>query len=281
MKRTTIILLILLCNMTITFAQESYKESLNGIKKIQFDTDTSVYVKTGTANELIIDPKCDNCGDCDNCDEDHEYHDEHNFSDDEEKKSKKDRAKGLKAIYAAGEDNTGVGIQIERDGDLLRVKDLKSFMQRHGFTLTIPAGIDLSLDCGNLGSAKITGLSSEIEVNTNVGNIVLKDVTGPVTAHTSTGDIDVVFASVNQSAPISISSSVGAIDVSLPANTKANVKLKSTMGSVYSNFDLEAPRGDGLRVVGANRSIEGKLNNGGVNISLKASTGNIYLRKKQ
>ena len=265
MKRTAIIMILLGVLTQVSFAQGSFKKSLSGITKIQLETGTSVTVKTGTSNELVLEDDCGNCGE--------------NRS--RKKAQTNDRAKGLKPIYNTGEDNSGYGFEVEQRGDVLYIKDLVNWLKRSGLTLTIPSNIDLALDCGNLGGAKISGLNSEIEVNTNVGHITIIEVSGPITAHTATGTIEVVFSEVNQSSPISISSSTGVVDVSLPANTKANVELRSTMGSVYSNFDLEEPRKDGLKVVGANRKIKGQLNNGGVAIGLRSSTGSIYLRKKE
>jgi DUF4097 and DUF4098 domain-containing protein YvlB len=171
-------------------------------------------------------------------------------------------------------------MSIEQEGTVLRIKDLKSWMQRKGLQIVLPKNMDIHLDCGNLGSAVLRGFSSEIEVNTNVGRIVLKDVTGPITAHTSTGTIDVDFSSVSQSSPITLSSSTGIVDVSLPANTKANLELHSNMGTIYTDFDLQQPSKDGMKVVGATRKIQSKLNNGGVKIVLRSSTGNVYLRKQ-
>jgi len=265
MKRTAIITMLLGLFIQVCLAQGSFKKSLSGITKIQLETGTSVIVKAGASNEMILSDNCKNC-------------DENRNS---QKKRTNDRAKGLKPIYNTGEDNTGYGFEVEQRGDVLYIKDLVGWMKRSGLKLTIPSNIDLALDCGNLGGAEITGLNSEIEVNTNVGHITINEVSGPITAHTSTGTIEVIFSEVNQSSPTSISSSTGIVDVSLPANTKANVELRSTMGSVFSNFDLVPPREDGLVVVGANRNIKGKLNNGGVSIRLKSSTGSIYLRKKE
>ena len=111
-------------------------------------------------------------------------------------------------------------------------------------------------------------------------SISLQDVTGPITAHSSTGAIEVDFSSVNQSSPITLNSSTGVVDVSLPANTKANLELSSTMGTIYTDFDLQKPAKDGMKVVGSTRKIESKLNSGGVKIVMRSSTGNIYLRKK-
>lgn len=275
MKRLIIIgITLFFMGTTIGVAQEDYRESLSGIKKVEVETNTTVYVKVGSANEIVFSKgaKCDGCED----DNDNYNYDNSNFNnnDDEE-----DKSRGLKAIYAGGVDNTGFGLEVERDGDVMRIKDLKSFTQRSGFTITVPNSVDLNLDGGSLGSVHVENYSGELEVRTSTGAVRLKDVTGPITAHTSVGAIDVKFSSVNQNAPISISSSTSSVDVSLPANTRADVELRSTMGNVYSNFDLEIPREDGLKPISGNRKIKGKLNGGGVKISLRSSTGNVYLRK--
>lgn len=283
MKQLLMCIAILVGGAYSTNAQEAFfKESLQGIKKVEIEASTHMTVVTGTANEVSFQwgSHCEGCKKS-LFDEEDEYHEEENDFFHEEDTTRKDKAKGLKAIYAGGVDNTGMGMFLERDGEVLRIKDLKPITQRKPFTITVPSSIDLHLDCGNLGSALVKGITSELEINSNVGRIQLIDVTGPITANSATGDIDVVFSSVSQNAPISISTATGDVDVSLPTNVKANVTLKSTMGTVYSNFELEKPRKDGLKVVGNTRKIEGTLNNGGVKVHLSSSVGNIYLRKKQ
>lgn len=281
MKRIISVYIILfMAGGFLTIAQEDFKQSINGVSKIELETDTSIVVKTGSSNELVLS----NRAECDGCEDKNYNNSNYNWNsswNQSRREEQKDRAKGLKAIYAGGTDNTGLGLQVERDGDVIRIKDLKSFTQRNGFTLTIPAGVDLDVDGGNLGSIRAEGFSSELELRTNVGSITLVDVTGPITAHTSTGTIEVSFSKVNQDAPISISSSTGIVDVSLPTSTKADIELRSTMGDVFSNFDLEVPREDGMRAIAGQRKIRGQLNNGGVKIKLTSSTGDVYLRKKE
>lgn len=274
MKRTTVFTIAFMLVGLLATAQKDFKKSLSGISRVEIETGTSVKIIKGTGSEIVISDGCKDCGG----DEDHNV--EVSWEDENRGgKSEDDRARGLKAVYATGEDNTGVGMFVETDGETLRVKDLKTFWKRKGLTITLPATVALNINTGSLGSATVSGWSSELEVNTSVGNIKLDNVTGPITAHSSTGAIDVIFGSVNQDAPISISSSTGVIDVTLPTSTKASVEMKSTMGTVYTNFDLVKPREDGLKALNE-KAISGDLNNGGVKISLKASTGNIYLRKK-
>ncbi len=271
MKTLKITVLLFLYTF-IAQAQETYKHSLSGIKKIKIHTDTSIDLKLGTTNQLVI-----------NNDSGNNEHSAHKLYDNEHadrKKSRKDKAKGLKPMYSNGNDNTGFGLEITKDGSTLIIKDLKSFMHRSGFKIQIPKGIHVSLNCGNLGHAKVDGITSEIEIKTNVGHINLKNISGPATVRTNTGNITAIFTTINQSSPISLSTATGDVDVSLARSTKANLSLKTTMGTVFTDFDFEIKKSKGLDPIGNPRKISTKLNNGGVQISLKSTTGNVYLRKK-
>lgn len=252
-------------------AQKTYKKSLNGIKKVSIEANTRMTVVQGSDNELVL-----NWSKSKNNDDDY-YN---NYWTDNKKEKQNDKAKGLTAIYTGGSDNTGFGMQVDQDGEVLRIKDLKPITQQRSFTIIIPKGINLDINTSTLGSVKIDNFTDELEITSNVGSIQLINVTGPITASTSTGNIDVVFTSVNQKAPISLTTATGDIDMSIPSNTKANVEMRSTMGTVYSNFNLVKPRKDGMKNVSGHRKIHGELNSGGVKVYLSSSTGNIYLRKK-
>ncbi len=282
MKKISIILLFL--SGTLLAQQKEFKKSLNGVKKVQITTGTRVKVITGTSNTIIIknntnkskDDDCGNCGDH-HYDNDHEHDEKHNK---EYRKKLNDKTKGLTAIYPGGKDNTnGYGFSVLKEGSTLIVKDLKSFYQRRAIIVELPKDVNLALDTGTLGSAKIQGFTSEVEVNSNVGSINMTDVTGPITAHSSTGSINVQFVKVNQSSPITVSSATGEIDVTMPAATKANLEL-NTNGTVYSNFDIQPTTKKGLKNVSGLKKITTTLNDGGVKIKLKSAMGNIYLRKK-
>ena len=271
-----IILLFIFCS-SVAFAQKNkYEKSLNGIKKVNIESDATITVVAGNTNELVIEEvtRSSNSDYWDALEEREEKWEEGN------KKKKIDRKKGLKAIYPGGEDNTdGFGFSITTENGVLIVKDLKSHFQRSNVKITLPKTMNIGVKIRNLGSIHMKGFTSEVEANSNVGQINLKDVTGPITAHTSTGTVTVVFSSVSQSAPISISSAVGEIDVALPTNTKANLNLK-TNATIYTNFDFKAEPKKGLKNISGLRKVNQEINGGGVNIKLHSAMGNIYLRKK-
>ncbi|MBQ4819959.1 DUF4097 family beta strand repeat-containing protein [Aquimarina sp. MMG016] len=251
--KNIVIAILLLIGVGNLNAQEDYVQSLQGVKKVKISSESGVEIKSHDKNEVLI------VGD---------------------ERKMPEKARGLKAVYAGGSDNTGFGVHVKREGETLTLINLKNM---HSSTLEVflPKSVNITIEKSNLGSIEINGFSSEIEATTNVGNITFKDVTGPIVAKTATGEINVVFNKVSQSSPISLISATGAIDVSLPSNTPANLELKTAMGEIYTDFEIKFPsKDDNMKIVAGKRTIETELNNGGVEISLRSSTGNIYLRKK-
>jgi hypothetical protein len=266
MKKLIVIALFL--SGAVFAQQKEYKHSLQGVTKVYIESNTSVNVIASSTSQLVIKQSS-------------KKNKEHHWGNHEEDQSKKDKKKGLRPIYPGGEDNTnGFGFSISKDGTTLIVRDLKSQFQRHGgLEINLPKTMNISVDAGNLGGIKLSGFTAEVEAETNVGAIKMNNVTGPITVHTSVGAINIDFDTVSQSSPITISSSVSEIDVSIPGNTKADLELR-TQGAVYTNFDFPAPPKKGLKRVSPTKSIKASINGGGVKIKIKSSMGTIYLRKK-
>lgn len=250
--KNILIALFTIISITTGKAQD-FTESLQGIKKVKIHSSPGIKVKAHDTNELLIK------GD--------------------KGIRKPEKAKGLKAVYSGGTDNTGLGITMLKEGDVLTLKNLRNM---HGPSLEIylPKTIDIEVENHGVSEVSIAGFSSEIEAKTKVGKIEISDVTGPIVAKSSAGSIEIVFNKVNQSSPISIVSSAGDVDVSIPSNTPANLNLKATMGEIYTDFELKIPSAvDDMKIIGGRRTINTQINNGGVDITLRSSVGSIYLRK--
>jgi hypothetical protein len=81
----------------------------------------------------------------------------------------------------------------------------------------------------------------------------------------------------------------GKVDVTLPAATRANLKLRSDQGEVYTDFDVQLKtspstpvenRGrNGKYRIEVNRAISGSINGGGPDFELRTFNGSIYVRK--
>ena len=110
MKTIKITLLLFLCTFVMN-AQEVYKHSLSGIKKVNIITDTSIDLKIGASSQMVINATKGKG-------------DHYENIDSKTLKARKDKAKGLKALYSNGNDNTGQGLEITKVGNTLIVKDL-------------------------------------------------------------------------------------------------------------------------------------------------------------
>ena len=133
------------------------------------------------------------------------------------------------------------------------------------------------------------GISGEIDLNSVNGSIQVTNVSGPVLAHCVNGTVKVDFSSVPPGKPMSFSTLNGTIDVSLPADTKANLKLKTENGDVFTDFDLTVkggPGGQSEREGGSYRvkfdkGLYGSINGGGPEMQFTTMNGKIYIRKKK
>jgi len=192
------------------------------------------------------------------------------------------RAAGLRAISANGlEDNTGVGLAVRENGTTYEVYQLKK-MDGPRVKIMVPKGVSVSYrHTSPYGSEfKARNIESEVEVSTIHNGIVLDNISGPVNARTAHGKIEVVLND-NFKGPIYFSSTHGLVDVAMPASAKADVSMSAGHGEIFldPNLKLEVPKTGEWTRYGSSK-VEGKMNGGGIEVSLGTSHGNIYLRKK-
>ncbi|PQA56136.1 DUF4097 family beta strand repeat-containing protein [Siphonobacter curvatus] len=152
-------------------------------------------------------------------------------------------AEGLRPVGGGGTDNTGVNLSARTEGDVL---NLTTSIRQDGisYVIRLPRRLNINWQSNNRygfddSELSINGIQGEIEVRTASTAINLKDISGPVIAYSSMGKINAQFSKVNQSKPISLSSGHESIDISLPADTKAQVALVTSMGNAFTDFDIK------------------------------------------
>lgn len=196
--------------------------------------------------------------------------------------SSSDRAEGLKLINGTGlEDNTGIGLSVNNVDGNTEVVEISSRSSKR-YKVMLPQTVTVVYKHTTPFGSKVnfSKISGEIEANTVHSGIVLADVTGPMTISTVHGKIEGNFKTVNQSGAISLASSHGLIDISVPASTKADLQISTSWGEIYSDLDIAIKKSsEEMKNYSAN-NVEGTLNGGGVNMSITATHGNVYLRKK-
>jgi len=202
---------------------------------------------------------------------------------------KPERAEGL-SLLGAQEDNTTLGINVTEENGVVSISGVTNKVKDYSYTISIPQGIEVSLDYHSpfaSSDVEVDSYSGSLEIKTLTANVKLNNCTGPFTVSSTSGDIEAVFNSLNQSEPSSLASVSGFIDVTVPADGKATFEISNITGNIYNNLDLknqskddEDSRADGLGAIKHRNHSSYTLNGGGTKMILKAVSGNIYLRKK-
>jgi lia operon protein LiaG len=189
-----------------------------------------------------------------------------------------ERARGLKPIYPGGTDNTGLGLDVEKNGSQVVINCLIPFSIDGEYKIKVPDNLALEIEsgCEHSNSISVVNMKNEIDIK-NCHDISLKNVTGPLVLSTIAGNIDVICNNIPVTSPFSINSVSGDIDISLPGSAAVNIEMRTITGGFYSDFDFPETQ-KGLDRVGGNE-LKNALNGGGSKFSLVTVSGNIYLRK--
>ena len=181
------------------------------------------------------------------------------------------------------------GLSVEEENNEVRI-NTDSFARTIDVTVSVPVHTSLHLRAVNDGDIVVTGVDGELDVDDINGSVTLNNVSGSAVAHALNGNLSATFARVNQK-PMAFSSLNGDIDVTLPADLKANVSIRSDRGDVFSDFDVqlraaasqpvvEDARGKGGKYrVKVDKTVHGTINGGGPELQLTNFQGQIYLRK--
>jgi DUF4097 and DUF4098 domain-containing protein YvlB len=200
---------------------------------------------------------------------------------------KKERShEGMKLITSAM-----TGLTVEEDNNTVTI-NTESWKYSIDLSIQVPVSSSLELGAMNEGKIVVENVSGDIEVSGSNCPISLRNVSGSAVVHTVNGDIEAVFSRVAADKTLSFSNMNGDIDITLPADVKASVRMKSQQGNIYSDFDLAlktAPaKAEGAEKtekgqfrISFDKGIYGTINGGGQEISLTTFRGDIFIRKKK
>jgi hypothetical protein len=181
------------------------------------------------------------------------------------------------------------GFVIEESGNEVQVRS-GGMSRGTDFTIQVPARTHLKLSALNDGPIVVEGVEGEIEVNNQNESITLTNVAGSVVANAMNGTVKVILTRLTADKAMAFTSFNGDVDVTLPASTKANLKMRSDHGEIFTDFDVQtraaapaasqnARRSDGRIRIEVNQTIQGAINGGGPEFELRTFNGNIYVRK--
>lgn len=192
-------------------------------------------------------------------------------------------AGGLKRI-----DVGGSGLNVEEDNNVVEIS--AGWSRTVDLVIQVPAQTSLKLRGTNNGNIEVENVSGELDIQNLNGAVTLKNVSGAVVAHSLNGKVFVTMDQITAGKPMSFSTLNGDIDVTLPASTKASVKMKTDNGDIYTDFDIlmaaaskpqvEDGGAKGKYRVRFDRATAGSINGGGPEFQFTTLNGRIYIRKK-
>lgn len=183
------------------------------------------------------------------------------------------------------------GLEVEEDNNIVKIR-AESWKAATDLVIQVPRATSLEVRSTMDGAVHVEGVSGEIDINNINGPVTLKNVSGNALVHTVNGDIEAVLARVAADKPMSFSTMNGDIDVTLPADVRANLKMKSERGEIYSDFDIDMTRQParseaaekterGYFRIAFDKSLYGTINGGGQEFGFNTFSGDIFIRKKK
>lgn len=196
------------------------------------------------------------------------------------------RANGLHRI-----DTNGTSLAVEESNNVINVG---TRLPGEGVSLDIQVPFNTSVQLHTINGREISvdQITGDVEIDCTNGNATASHISGAAVVHALNGKVLVSIDKVTPDKPMSFSSLNGDIDLALPSDTKARLRMKTDNGAIYSDFDIaldhsaRAPvvaqndRGKGRYRVRFDKTMLGTINGGGPELALTTFNGNIYLRKK-
>jgi hypothetical protein len=182
------------------------------------------------------------------------------------------------------------GLSVEEENNEVNI-NTESYMHAIDVTVSVPAHTSLKLRAVNDGDIVVTGVDGELDVDDINGAVTLNNVSGSVVAHALNGHVYATLTRVEPQKAMAFSSLNGDIDVTFPADLKANVSIRSDRGDVFSDFDVQLKAASAQPVVEDSRAkggkyrvkidktVHGTINGGGPEIQFTNFQGQIYIRK--
>jgi DUF4097 and DUF4098 domain-containing protein YvlB len=185
---------------------------------------------------------------------------------------------------------SSTGLSVEEENNDVNI-NTDSYMHPIDVTVSVPAHTSLKLRAVNDGDIVVTGVDGELDVDDINGAVTLNNVSGSVVAHALNGHVYATLTRVDPQKAMAFSSLNGNIDVTFPADLKANVSIRSDQGDVFSDFDVQLKAASSQPVVEDGRknggkyrvkidkTVHGTINGGGPEIQFRNFQGQIYIRK--
>lgn len=145
------------------------------------------------------------------------------------------RSDGLRRLdseitYTATEKDNVITIDLAGDSSSPAANDAT-------LAITAPRFTSIVIENSLGGDVVVKNLAGDAEIRSVNGEVSLDKISGSALVETMNGEIHATFDKVSEGKPLSFTSMNGEIDVHIPADTKANVRLRTQNGAVLTDFD--------------------------------------------
>lgn len=187
-----------------------------------------------------------------------------------------------------------VGLNVTEENNVVHVST-GPWVGRADLKIQVPTQTSVRVNTITGQQIRIENVNGEIEVQSGHGDVNVLNVSGSVVANSMNGKVTVSMNAVSPGKPMSFSSMSGDIDVTLPAALKANLKMKTEQGDIFTDFDAqvtpqtstttkseEKTKNGSKSVVRwrVDRTTDATINGGGQEIQFTSFRGNILIHKK-
>ncbi|ACB73871.1 DUF4097 family beta strand repeat-containing protein [Opitutus terrae] len=105
------------------------------------------------------------------------------------------------------------------------------------FTIEVPRTTKIVVTNAMGGDVKVHEIGGDIEIKSLNGEVKLDDISGGALVETMNGEIHVTMKALAADKPLSFTSMNGEVRLRVPADAKANVRLRSQNGAILTDFD--------------------------------------------
>ncbi len=143
------------------------------------------------------------------------------------------RKDGLRVLSAAA------GFSLSEKDNVVTLDSVSDgwFGNSADFDVTVPRNTHVIVQNSWGGDITCSDLAGDIEINSMHGEVQLEGHAGGAIVATMNGEIHAAIKELQESRPLSFTSMNGEVLVRLPADAKANVRLRTHNGSILTDFE--------------------------------------------
>jgi hypothetical protein len=183
--------------------------------------------------------------------------------------------------------NTSMGLTVREHGNVVVMGGSWEDASRT-LRVTVPRRTSMKLSCVKICVIEVAGVEGELELNNSDGPITAREIRGSVIANSFGGNVTVSFDRIDPDKAMSFVAFDGDVDVTFPPDLRADLRMSSSQGKIYTDFDLtmappqiraETDRSEGTHRVKLEQEVVATTGGGGPELLFKTWYGDIRIRR--